>query len=473
MAILRNTGPFLGSPLPDVDVGALTYRRVLTNAQSDLAGARYLATDDTVTDHINHSGGSRGARLGILWVCQTLDAGLSLDAGGNKNGGYVTGDIFEFHWLVIVPSGEEDVLVDVRLAGVGGVVNGEWTDLTRSFAPRCRLSVSTDVTTAAGDDLTVALTGAERDGDFYGTARFTGVAAGLALLTVQLNTTPLTVVGVNVLTRVADIIVRPTREGVAKIQPTRRSTDDVPVVAPGASEAHYHQVMDDESFDGSALFGIPYPAISGWHTSRIDANLNAIEEWSGAAPAGGNASYTHTESALRNPTRDRFRAFTRKTFADEPIPVIPILSACLGGIKDDGGYLTDPATLASYTTRTGFAPFLTSATVGELATLIAQIPDVPSSPSVLRWAVLFGQSNAVGWTTPQARVQIAANALSTAASPTALTGASHLALLTGTALAFVRDADPNDCRMRIFGLSTSGSFDELDFCVLAAAMWVE
>lgn len=467
MAILRNTGPYLGSPLPDVDVGALTYRRVLTNAQADIAGARYLATDDTVTDHINHSGGPRGARMGIPWVCQTLDAGLSLDASGAKNGGFVSGDVFEFHWLLAVPSGEEDVLVDVRLSGVGGVVNGEWTDLTRSFAPRCRLSVATDITTAAGDDLTVALTGAERDGDFYGAARFTGVAAGLALLTVQLSNTPLAIVGVDVLTRVADIIVRPVRDGVAKVQPTRRSTDDVPVIAPGASEAHYHQVMDDESF---ASAGIPDPAISGWHTSRLDANMNAIEEWAGAAPAGGNASYMNTESALRNPTRDRFRAFTRKTFADEPIPVIPILSACLGGIKADGGFLADPATLASYTERTGFAPFATSTASAELATVLAQIPDVPQ---FLRWAVLFGQANAIGFADVRGSVQIASNAASAAAVPTALTGASHLALLTGTTLAFIRDANPSDCRLRVFGSSVSGSFDELDYCILAVAMWVE
>jgi hypothetical protein len=469
MAILRNTGPYLGSPLPDVDVGALTYRRVLKNAQADIAGARYLATDDTVTDHINHSGGPRGARMGIPWVCQTMDAGLSLDAGGAKNGGHVSGDIFEFHWLIIVPAGEDTIRVDVRLAGVGGVVNGEWTDLTRSYAPRCRLSSSTDVTTAAGDDLTVALSGTEAGGDFNGVAIFTGVAAGLALLTVQINTTPFDIVGHDVLTRVADIIVRPARNGVARLQPTRRSDDTVPVVAPGASEAHFHQVMDDESF---ASVGIPDPAISGWHTSRIDANENALEEWASGAPAGGNATYVQTEDALRNPTRDRFRAFTRKTFTDEPIPVIPILSACFGGIKDDGGYLVHPTTLASYTTRTGFAPFATSASSAELGSVLAQIPDVPSSPSVLRWAILVGQSSGVGFTNIRVAPSVGASAGASGVAPTALTGAGHLALATGTALAFSRDDDPDDCRLRVFGLNLA-AHSELDYCILAAAMWVQ
>lgn len=470
MTILRNTGPFLGSPLPDVDVGALTYRRVLTNAQADLAGARYLAIDDTVTGHINHSGGPRGARLGIPWVSQTLDAGLSLDATAAKNGGLVSGDIIEFHWLLAVPSGETGIVVNLRFAGIGGVVNGEWTDLTRNFAPRCRLSSSTNVGTAVADQLTVPSTGVTRDGDFFGQSRFTNVTAGLALLTVQLDTAPLAVVGVDVLTRVADVIVRTDRDGVLKQQAERRTTDDVPMIAPGASQAHFHQVMDTESFQSTDY---PTPAISGWHTSRIDANLNALEEWASGAPAGGDATYTQTESALRDPTRDRFRAFTRKTFADEPIPVIPILSACLGGIKDDGGYICDPAVSGSFNQRTGYAPFLTSSASGEIAQFVAQIPDVPSSPSVLRWAILFGQSNPIGFADVRGQVQISFNVASTAAAPTAITGASHLALLTGTGLAFARDATPTLCRLRVFGSSVSGSFSSLDFCVLAVAMWVQ
>ena len=58
-------------------------------------------------------------------------------------------------------------------------------------------------------------------------------------------------------------------------------------------------------------------------------------------------------------------------------------------------------------------------------------------------------------------------------APTALTGASHVALLTSAGLVFARDADPNDSRLRVFGSSVSGSFDELDYCILAVAMWIE
>jgi hypothetical protein len=149
------------------------------------------------------------------------------------------------------------------------------------------------------------------------------------------------------------------------------------------------------------------------------------------------------------------------------------MSACLGGIKDDGGFLADPASSASYNARTGYAPFASTSSLAELAQFVSQIPDIDDSGNFLRWAILFGQSNGVGFTNVRGQVQISSNTISTAAAPTALTGASHLALLTSTGLGFARDADPNDCRLRVFGSSVSGSFDELDYCILAVAMWIE
>jgi hypothetical protein len=67
---------------------------------------------------------------------------------------------------------------------------------------------------------------------------------------------------------------------------------------------------------------------------------------------------------------------------------------------------------------------------------------------------------------------VGASAGAAGVAPTALTGASHLGLATGTALAFSRDDDPDDCRFRVLGLNLA-AHSELDYCILAAAMWVQ
>ena len=456
MAILKNT-VFEGSPIYDVDPGSETWARTLANAQGDLAGCLALLTDNTETDHINHSGAGRGALLGVPWVNQAMGVGLGLDTGGAKNGGVVAGDLYNFFHLIRIEPGETEVVVDITIA-----------NLLDGFNPRVRLSSTTNVATAVGDALELPLDGTPAAGSVTYEATFTGCAAGLALLTFILDCerdSDSTVLSDT--TEIVDVIVRKNRAGVPKLQPTRDVSNPVPVVAPSAAQALFFQQMDDAVF--ALTFG--YSGMTGWQTSRVDRNINGLLEYLTGMPAGTNRTYTHTESALANPTRDRFRAFTRKTFAAEPIPVIPVMSLCFGGIKADGGYLVNPSSTGSKAARRAYAPFATSSASAQLGTARCRMPDVPDGvSSVLRWAVLAGQSSGVGWTNVRAQVQMGAETISTAAALTPVTGATHLAVLTGTALDMRRDQRD---KLQVFMSQPAGAWNDTNYCLLAAAVWIE
>jgi len=456
MAILKNT-VFVGSPIYDVDPGAETWARTLSNAQGDIAGALALLTDNTEGDHINHSGGIQGALLGIPWVNQAMGVGLGLDSGGGKNGGVVSGDIYNFFHIVVIEPGETEVRVEMTLA-----------NLIDGFNPRGRLSLATDITTAVGDDLELAMLDGAGAGQRTFSCLFTGCAAGVALFTFSLDCereSDSTVLTDS--TEIIDVIIRKNREGVAKLQAARDTSDPVPVEAPASTEALFFQQMD------SAVFALTFgeQALTGWATSRLDRSINGVLENLTAAPAGTNAGYTHTESALVGPTRDRFRAFTRKTFPNEPIPVIPVMSLCFGGIKDDGGYLVNPSSGASVAARRAFAPFAASAASTQLGTARCRMPDVPDgASSVLRFAILAGQSSGVGWTNIRAQMQMGSETISAATALTPLTGASHLALLTGTALDMRRDQRD---KLQVFLSQVAGAWNDTNYCLLAAAVWIQ
>jgi hypothetical protein len=463
MALVKNA-TFQGASLYEVDPGSVTLTTTVKNVQGDAAAILERLTDKTVADDIDHSGPGRGCVLGIPPVNQLVNKSLELGGTpGFKDGGF-DDDRLQFPWFVYVPPGETDLVVEVTF-GTGGV------DLDL-LAPSCRLSSPTSFTTLVADTLDATMTGIESsngvDGFTRCRTRFTGLTAGLALLMVSCAQTARNVVIGDTLvsetTSIRDVVVRFGRGPSARIDNVYSSTNNTPVQTPTASQALFFQQMDD------ALF-VNGEALTGFHTSRLDANLNALAEFLTASPAFGNATYTHTESALLAPTRDRFRAFTRKTFANEPLPKIPVASHNFGGVKDTGYWLVDPATPASVTDRKAYAPYATSSASVELGSGRAHCPDVPSG--TMRWAVLVGQSASVaaGFTNVRAQVQMEGATASALVTPTAVTGATFLGIAQGTALAFTRDSPSN--RLRVFLSQAAGVFDSRNYCLLAAAVWIE
>lgn len=462
MAIVRNTA-FAGVSVYEVDPGQITLGSTLKNVQGDASELLKRLTDKTDPDAIDHSGPGRGCVLGIPAVQQLVDKSTLLDTGNNKNGGRDTNRL-QFPWFVLIPPGETEVLVDVSFNSILVDVDGS------VFAPTCRLSATGNFTTAIGSALTVDLVAVglpqRPDGKQLYQARFTGCTAGLALLIVECGQAFVTFDFGGTVTEVApslvDVIARFPR-GTPDNAPQPTSGESVAAVqAPTASQALFFQEMDE------TLFTVD-EAISGWHTSRLDANINGLAEFTSAEPAWGAETYTHTESALTTPSRDRFRAFTRRTFGSEPIPKIPVASHNYGGIKANGGYLVDPATPASVAARKAFAPYAASSSSTELGSGRTQCPDIPSG--TLRWAVLVGQSSAAGFADVRAQVQMEASTASAVVTPTAVTGATHLAVVQGTGLAFSRDSSSN--RLRVFLSQAAGVFSNLNYCLLAAAVWIE
>jgi hypothetical protein len=419
-------------------------------------------TDKTVALDIDHSGPGRGCPLGIPPVNQFVRKYLELGStAGFKNGGF-DDDRLLVPWFVLVPPGETELVVEVTFLSPN----------VAALAPSCRLSSTSSYTAAVSDNLDVAMTLVETEREPFSVgryrARFTGLTAGLALLSLTCAQTSIAeLIGddvINVYATLNDVVVRFGRGPAQRLINTLGTTNDAPVQAPTSTQALFFQQMDD------ALF-VNGDAITGFHTSRIDANINGLDEFLTGSPAWRNATYAHTESALLAPTRDRFRAFTRRTFANEPLPKIPVASHNYGGIKDTGYWLVDPATPASVTDRKAYAPYATSSASTELGSGRSHCPDVPSG--TMRWAVLFGQSpsSGAGFTNVRAQVQMEGATASALVAPTAMTGAGPLGVAQGTGLAF--NVDSASARLRVFASQVAGVFNSFNYCLLAAAVWIE
>jgi hypothetical protein len=455
MAIVKSTA-FQGSPIQDVDVDVETWARVTKNAQGDIAGTLDDLTSTSAANPIDHSGPGNGALLGIPWVNQFCDLVVDFDATTNKNGGVgnaASGGTVQFPWFVRVEPGETEVRIEVTIQSSRG----------RAFSighlPRVRLCSSSNFTTAAGSELEIPLDIETEDGTSLTlTATHTGVTApGLYLAIVQMES--LNVIdGTSLSCGLVDVVIRKPRNGRAVVDAPRNDGNPVPVVAPGASLALFHQPMDESLFSSG-------DGLTGWHTTRIDRNANGLAEYLTGAPAGTNEDYTHTESVLENPTRDRFHSPNRKTFANKPIPIIPVVSHCHGGIKSEGGYLVDPSTPASVNARKAFAPYPTSSTLANFGGITCRVPDVPST--TLNFAILLGQSNLIGFADVRTAAFMASSSALTA--PVALTGAAHLALHTGTVSFVSDDVDSLFTRMQ----QAAGVFNSLNYCLLSTCLWVE
>jgi hypothetical protein len=91
----------------------------------------------------------------------------------------------------------------------------------------------------------------------------------------------------------------------------------------------------------------------------------------------------------------------------------------------------------------------------------------------MRWAVLFGQSpsSGAGFTNVRAQVQMEGATASALVAPTAMTGATFLGVAQGAGLAF--NVDSASARLRVFASQVAGVFNSFNYCLLAAAVWIE
>jgi hypothetical protein len=462
MTFLKNT-TFVGVNLINVEPDSPIRTADIATAQGDIAGVKAHLFDNTEAGHIDHSGAGRGALLGYPLVNQSVQWSLSFDDTGAKNGGIVDADDRAWFAWVVPPHNEDSLFVEVRVGG--SLFNG-------SFVPRVLLRDPADLSVSLMDDDEVRLSStSDSAGAWLLTGTLSSVTKGApALLVLSINCIGDGQQRLTGFESIGQVTLRPTRAGVPASDIARDGTNPVPVEVPLSSE---HLRFQDMSADA---FNIALP-LHGWSTAWLDRNINGVMESMTGAPAGTNQDYTHTESALVNPTRDRFRAFTRKTFADEPIPLIPLLSHCTGGIKNTGGYMVAPraavadAATTSEQTRKAFAHYFNITTKAEWSHLCC-MPDLPSGAGIIRWAALLGTSGGVTWSDVRVSARWFFETESGTVTPTAVANTSGvLAYAQGTVPAHIRDG-VNIFRVFVEKVS-GGTYVPTDYALLAVALWVE
>lgn len=436
----------------------------LKAAAADIAGVRARLFDNTEANFIDHRGGGRGALHGIPLVNQFFGRSVGLDAGGAKNGGIVSGDQQWFPFI-IPPHHEDTLLVEVDLEGVWR--GSSYRDSWKPFRPRILLREFSNFTVSLMAEAEVELEFPSDAGAMcFATLRGVTTSATAVMYLVFDCSGPEDLVQISDSRSIGSVIVRSTRGGAPVPDMARDSTNPVKVYPP-ASGNHLEFV---EMYDGT--FSTSFP-LNGYQTRNLDQAINGLMESLTGAPVANNASYVHTESALNDPTRDRFRAFTRKTFANEPIARVPIVSHNLGGIKSTGGYLVAPraapadAPTTSELERQAFAPYFNLTTKTEWSIKL-QLPDAPEDK--IRYAVILGSSTGVAWTDVKVSAIWGTGTETTPINPAAITGASNFAT-TEQAVIHVRDS--ND-RLRILVEKTGGgTYVPADYCLVAVAVWVE
>lgn len=435
---------FTGATAYDVDVDALTYRRLLKNAAGEAAKLYDQITGENgETDTINHSGPGRGALLGVPAWNQRIGASLTFTspvAPGSKKG--VPGVTWILAQPFHVPDGETAIDVEI-------VAGGPFEHL--GPLARCTTTTGTDV-----DVKPLVSIGPVSDGELY-RARIEGLSRGLYLILVEVD---LTVHGY----RGESITLESWSGFYDRGRPQRVATrndsgQNVGVTEPSATQGVAHVDFDSSLFNDDDAF-------HGYLVSNIHRNLRGLEEFASGWPAGGNADYTHEDQTsggvadTTNPARSRFSAATRTLYASEPEVDFPLWSEAFGAMRCDGGAVVVPATTPSVGMLEWFAPFPLSATKTMFRQLLLRFPDFSSSSSKLKWAMLFGTDDSAGvidWTFYISGPGSASQAL-TALTPFAAgpSGTTNLILVTGSALGFTGD----DIALTVLEWEkTTGSFD--------------
>lgn len=457
----KKNSTFQGSSAFDVDVDALTYRRVWENIAGDLALVADKATGEHgETEVIDHSGvAGRGSLLGVPIINQFIGRTLHLNydvggAAGSKDSGKGPTWLYSA-WLFISP-GEGDVVVHVGWGGSSAALEKAvcYVRDTAAFA-------------VVGDDRVPLTEVRGYSGANVMGCRIYNLTPGLHLLFLEVDTSegdiehaPFDLVSFTASP------MRQRRRGGA-IFP--RPLDDSPfgVTAPGAAQGFVPVDYDEAAFSDGV-------AINGHMVFRHNRLINALYEYITGWRAGGNAARTlvdHDGAAApdgTNPARSRALAHTRSLYANEPEIAWPVWSECFGAFKVDGGLVVDAASPPTGGMLKWFAPWRRATTTAitalqNMRRLRATLPDFQTTSSRLKWAVLAGTD---GGDVTQWVAHVSAGGATATANFAVIPGTGgKLAMASGSALAFVADVETDI----IVGLSRASPIGAVDECVLIAA----
>jgi hypothetical protein len=358
----KKNSTFVGSPMADVDVDALTFRRTIANAIGDTARAYDRATgSNSETNTMIHDGAGRGCLLGVPWCNQFIGRSLAIEGtvtGTAKHGG--DGPVYLAAAPFFVPIGETRAIVDLRMSARDtGLFSG-------SLVARVY-----DTSGSLVDEATFI----DQDADVV-TADLRELEPGEHLLTIEANTVNRNDSG----PFWQDISIHTGRRGRASVA-RRGSENSVGVTDPGTSPV-FHRNFDD------SILADGFP-VSAFHTSGLNRNQTGLLEYLRGWPAGDNADFVHTDSGSTNPTRSEFAAHARAGFASEPLVPFPLFMQFLGAAKIGGFFVVDAAEPPTVGMRGWYAPWpKTSASLPiDISRQRIMMPDFPTAQT-LRVSVL-------------------------------------------------------------------------------------
>lgn len=359
----KNTN-FAGAPMVDVDVDALTFKRVIENAVGDTARAYDRMTGENgETNTMIHDGAGRGCLLGVPWCNQWVGRSLQLQqvvSGTGKHGGDGPTWLAAAPWYV--PTNEDRAVIELLAESIGQTMQGALRAVQM-------LTNGTEVTSAVFVDVGDGILRAELTGLEYGTWTILGIhgetqnrggAATLDSITVYTGRG---------------------RSGAAAM-PSRTTADDYGVTDPGTAPI-WNRDFSTVLFDAGNT-------INAFITAGLNRLQNGMMEYARNWPAGDDASYTHADSGSTNPSRSEFLAHTRAGFANEGIPPLPLMQNFYGACKADGYFVVDAAEPPTEGMLDWYAPWpKTSAALPvDIAKHHINVPDFPTTGGNLEVAVL-------------------------------------------------------------------------------------
>lgn len=317
MARIRSS-TFQGSPLSDVEIDQLTFKRVVANAIGDtalvediLTGEHTPPTSSTI-DHRGRDGSRyRGCPLGApLIQCVWPRAG---GLGGGPNLFHTTGaEVFAALVPFYLPRGERyvDVIVDTDTAAA---IHAEVYTPAMELVSRGILSAGEEPDTLVGR--VSALTGGTRyifALHLYADTTISGVYFNGLF--------------VGFLRQAQNAMLGHGGPGASPfVVPTTVVTDG------GGNGAVMNLAALDESLVADKR------ALSSFHLSRVNQNQNALEEYLTGAPAAANGDYALVDSdAGSDPTTSAFHDHSQGGKSNEPLVDFPLWAEPFGGVAPDG-----------------------------------------------------------------------------------------------------------------------------------------
>jgi hypothetical protein len=430
---------FTGASPSEVDPDALTYKRIIKNAQAEAAKIYdQLTGENAEASTINHSGGGRGCPLGAPLWNMLLRRSLRYtdpDTGAKQASPAAV-------WLVahpfFFPKGETNLRVELRGNG----------DFLREQVTVVVTNTSGTVVARAPLEYNYRQNDPDNDylfGLYYADLALTGNT--LYLIYVEHNSTG-TFTDTN---RILSWSGRFKRS----ITPSEYSD-----VQQGATNFTLDTTGGLLKFtDIDELLYADYDPINGYLLTKTANNINALIEYVSGAPCAGNEFNTLADSGAIDPASSAFHACTRSVYANEPEIDFTVWCEAFGA----GGANT------YHVVNTGvsppvrgmlewFAPYPLTVSTSVIRQISLMYPDFQTASSRLKFCVLVGTSqpaDITNWTaTVSTGVSTAADAFN--AAFTAYPGVSgQVAIAEATAVPFSADAY-STTELR---LSRSGIFD--------------